>query len=304
MRLRIKPLGGGMRPPSPRPPARAARTTRLAALAPLLLTAAMLLGGDRRAAAEEVDLALVLAVDVSYSMDVDEQRLQRLGYIAAITSPQVLRAIGSGMTGKIALAYVEWGGARSQTTIVDWAVVSDQASAEAFAAQLALAPQQRVFRTSISGGMLYAREMLENLPHTAMRRVIDISGDGPNNQGAPVHLTRDEVIAAGVVVNGLPLMLKRPSYGWYDIDNLDEYYERCVIGGPGSFAIPVRDINAFAEAVRMKLVLEIAGSALPRPHGDTGARDLPVRLAAAADEELCLIGERLWQRRMMDRDWD
>lgn len=250
--------------------------------------------------AEEVDLALVLAVDVSHSMDEDEQRLQRLGYIAAITSPQVLQAIASGLTGKIALAYVEWGGAVSQHTLVDWRVISDRASAERFAADLANTPQQRVFRTSISGGMFYSASLLGRLPHTALRHVIDISGDGPNNQGPAVDFARNKVLAARITINGLPLMLKRATSGWYDIENLDAYYEHCVIGGPGAFTIPVRDIDAFAEAVRMKLVLEIAGRIPPRPPGS-----LVIPAAAPAlDPDFCLIGEKLWQKRMQDRDWD
>lgn len=267
-----------------------------------LLTIAAALLRFERAMAEEVDLALVLAVDVSYSMDEDEQRLQRLGYIAAITSPQVLQAIRAGLTGKIALAYVEWGGAVSQNTLVDWQVISDSLSAERFAADLAHATQQRVFRTSISGGLFYSAGLLGRLPHRAMRKVIDISGDGPNNQGSPVHFARDQIVAAGVSINGLPLMLKRANSGWYDIENLDAYYEHCVIGGPGSFSIPVRDIAAFAQAVRMKLVLEIAGI-IPAQTPATPALLLPAA-APAFDQDFCLIGERLWRKRMQDREWD
>ncbi|AXS39208.1 DUF1194 domain-containing protein [Breoghania sp. L-A4] len=273
------------------------------AFAALLLAVGIILPAIPSAKAEEVDLALVLAVDVSYSMDEDEQRLQRLGYINAITSPQVLQAIGTGLTGKIALAYVEWGGATSQHTLVDWQVVSDRASAERFASDLARASQQRVFRTSISGGLFYSASMFGRLPHTALRKVIDISGDGPNNQGSPVHFARDEIVAAGVSINGLPLMLKRMTSGWYDIENLDAYYKQCVIGGPGSFAIPVRDIAAFAEAVRMKLVLEIAGLTPSAPDTGVPGSAPPVR-NAAFDPEFCLIGERLWQKRMRDREWD
>ncbi len=277
------------------------------AFGPILLALAILLHAASATRAEEVDLALVLAVDVSYSMDEDEQRLQRLGYINAITSPQVLQAIAAGLTGKIALAYVEWGGTISQHTLVDWQVISDRASAEQFASDLARASQQRVFRTSISGGLFYSANMLNRLPHTALRKVIDISGDGPNNQGAPVHSARDEIVATGVSINGLPLMLKRATSGWYDIENLDAYYTQCVIGGPGSFVIPVRDITAFAEAVRMKLVLEIAGLTPPAADGapDTNIpAALPPVRNAAFDPDFCLIGERLWLERMRDREWD
>lgn len=278
-----------------------AHSRLMACLLPAMAIAALLFHDDP-AKAEDVDLALVLAVDVSYSMDEDEQRLQRLGYISAITSPQVLKAIATGLTGKIALAYVEWGGTVSQHTVVDWQVISDLASAERFVADLARADQQRVFRTSISGGLFYSASMLGRLTHRPLRKVIDVSGDGPNNQGAPVDFARDQVVAAGVTINGLPLMLKRATSGWYDIENLDAYYKLCVIGGPGSFAIPVRDISAFAEAVRMKLVLEIAGISPPeRPAAQ------PLLLPAAApaiDPDFCMIGERLWQKRMQDRNWD
>ena len=247
-------------------------------------------------AGSEIDLALVLAVDISYSMDLDEQRLQRTGYITAITAPEVLNAIRSGLTGRIAVAYVEWAGATSQFTLVDWHEISDRQSAEEFAAALAEAPMQRAYRTSISGALTYGRSLLDKLEAQAFRRVIDISGDGPNNQGSPVLEAREAVVASGIVVNGLPLVLKRGPAGWYDIDNLDEYYERCVIGGPGAFSIPVRDINAFAEAVRKKLVLEIAGKQ-QEPH-------LLKAAFSPEDREFCLIGERIWRDRIRDGEWN
>lgn len=275
---------------------------RLATILALLpaLSFAVLIGRPATAAppapGEEIDLALVLAVDISYSMDEEEQRLQRMGYISAITSPQVLDAIRNGLVGKIAVAYVEWAGATSQFTLVDWHTVSDQNSAEEFAAALAEAPMQRAYRTSISGALLYGKTVLERLEAAPMRRVIDISGDGPNNQGSPVLLAREQVLQAGVTVNGLPLVLKRGPSGWYDIANLDEYYERCVIGGPGAFSIPVRDIKIFSEAVRMKLLMEIAGL---QPQ----ARIIPAAYTAQ-DEEFCLVGERIWRDRIRDRDWE
>ncbi|WP_321335307.1 DUF1194 domain-containing protein [Breoghania sp.] len=246
---------------------------------------------------EEIDLALVLAVDISYSMDREEQRLQRLGYISAITSPQVLKAIQSGLTGKIAVSYMEWAGATSQFTLVDWHMISDLQSAQDFASALAEAPIQRAYRTSISGGLLFAARLMKQLKAEPLRRVIDVSGDGPNNQGIAVLEARKQVLAQNITVNGLPLLLARAEKGWYDIDNLDAYYARCVIGGPGAFAIPVHDIKDFAEAVRMKLILEIAGASQPslvRPAG-----------YEAQDEEFCLIGERIWRDRIRqyDDDW-
>ncbi len=246
---------------------------------------------------EEVDLALVLAVDISYSMDREEQRLQRLGYISAITSPQVMKAVQSGLIGKIAVSYMEWAGARSQYTLVDWHVISDLQSAQDFAGALAEAPIKRAYRTSISGGLLFAGRLIEQLEAQPLRRVIDISGDGPNNQGGPVLEAREQVLSQGITVNGLPLVLSRTEKGWYDIDNLDVYYARCVIGGPGAFAIPVRDIEGFAEAVRMKLILEIAGKSQPQLVQPADYRP--------QDEEFCLIGERIWQDRIRqyDDDW-
>lgn len=278
-------------------PLRAAALIALTAYAFLLSFAFSTTAGARvLSPGREVDLALVLAVDISYSMDHEEQRLQRRGYVSAITSNEVLEAIGSGLIGRIAVSYVEWAGAGAQFTLVDWHEISDRRSAQEFAAALAEAPMRRAYRTSISGALLYGRQMLNQLEAAPLRRVIDISGDGPNNQGAPVLEAREAVLADGITVNGLPLALKRGGPGWYDIDNLDEYYERCVIGGAGAFSIPVRDINAFARAVRMKLVLEIAGSLPPAP--------LHRAAFSPEDREFCLIGERIWRDRTRDRDWE
>ncbi len=237
----------------------------------------------------EVDLELVLAVDVSYSMDIDEQREQRLGYAQAITSPQVLSAIQSGLTGRIAVSYMEWAGAYSQRTIVDWQVIDDAASAKRFADRLMQAAQVRIFRTSISEALVEAGRMIRDNRYEGLRKVIDVSGDGPNNQGRLVETAREAILADGITINGLPIMIKRPGVNWYDIPNLDEYYRRCVIGGPGSFIIPVRERSAFAQAIRQKLVQEIAGRSPLVPHVN------PAQLIPR--EPLCTIGERLWQMR-------
>ncbi|MEM8812229.1 MAG: DUF1194 domain-containing protein [Pseudomonadota bacterium] len=244
---------------------------------------------DKARAAAEVDLELVLAVDVSYSMDVDEQRDQRIGYAQAITSPEVLSAIRSGMIGKIAVSYMEWAGAYSQRTIVDWQVIDGEASAKAFADRLLSAGLVRIFRTSISEGLMEAGRMIEDNGYEGLRRVIDVSGDGPNNQGRLVVRARDALVAKGITINGLPIMIKRPGYNWYDIPNLDEYYRRCVIGGAGAFIVPVRERSDFAQAIRRKLVLEIAGRVPLVPHL-VPAQSIP-------REPLCTIGERLWERR-------
>ena len=245
------------------------------------------------ASAEEVDLELVLAVDVSFSMDEDEQRLQRLGYVEAIRSAEVLAAIQDGITGKIAVAYMEWAGAAEQRVVVDWQVISDRSSAEAFTARLGRQPIRRVFRTSISEALAVATDLIAENGYEGIRKVIDVSGDGPNNQGRIVTAARDRAIAAGITINGLPLMLKRSANSYFDLPNLDEYYATCVIGGGGAFLVPVRDIEAFGEAVRRKLVLEIAGGPPER------ATVVPAQLATTVDP-FCTIGERIWRSRIGD----
>ncbi|WP_028481817.1 DUF1194 domain-containing protein [Pseudovibrio exalbescens] len=206
-----------------------------------------------------VDLELVLAVDISQSMDTDEQEVQREGYVAALTSDEVIDAIQYGPKGRIAITYLEWGGEGEHFIVADWAIISDQASAHTFAAKIAEAPLRRVQRTSISSALGQAVAMVLNNPYHGTRQVIDISGDGPNNQGGAVTRARDAALSAGVTINGLPLMLKAESISWQSMLHLDHYYEDCVIGGPGAFSIPVRSKKTFGDAVRMKLVLEIAG---------------------------------------------
>jgi hypothetical protein len=244
-------------------------------------------------AAEDVDLELLLAVDVSFSMDEDEQRLQRLGYVEAIRSPEVLAAIRNGVTGKVAVAYMEWAGAAEQRVVVDWRVISDAASAETFAAALELRPLRRVFRTSISEALAVGTDLIAENDYEGIRKVIDVSGDGPNNQGRIVTAARDRAIAAGITINGLPLQLKRSANSYFDLPNLDEYYTACVIGGSGAFVVPVRDIEAFGEAVRRKLVLEIAGGPPER------ATVVPAQMEVKVDP-FCTIGERIWRSRIGD----
>lgn len=245
---------------------------------------------------QEVDVALVLAVDISYSMDIDEQRLQRQGYMQAITSPDVLAAIRGGLTGSIAVMYVEWAGSLSRSVLIDWHVVSDEASAQQFADALGEAPISRAYRTAIGDALLFSAAQFEALPYMASRKVIDVSGDGPNNQGTFVPLARDQVVAQGIIINGLPLQLKDARPGWFDLEDLDRYYETCVTGGPGSFIVPVRGAERFAEAVRRKLVLEIAMPALPLPQPRKW-RDAPVIRVAEGIDPFCLEGERRWQQR-------
>jgi hypothetical protein len=209
--------------------------------------------------ASEVDVELVLAVDISQSMDTDEQEVQRAGYVAAITSQEVLDAIKYGPTGRIAITYFEWGGVGEHFTVADWMVIEDEATAAAFAARIAEAPLRQVQRTSIFSALEKSAQLVADNKYEGMRKVIDISGDGPNNQGGTITEMRDKVTSAGITINGLPLMMKSESSAWQAMLHLDHYYEDCVIGGPGSFAIPVRSKEGFADAIRMKLVLEIAG---------------------------------------------
>jgi len=238
-----------------------------------------------------VDVELVLAVDISYSMDPDEQALQREGYILALTSREFLQALRNGSHGRIAVTYVEWAGAENQRIIVPWRLIDGPESADAFAADIQRAPYRRASRTSISGALQFSRRLFDGSGYRGLRRVIDVSGDGVNNSGAIVPLVRDEVVAAGITINGLPIMLKRPYRNPMDIDDLDVYYEDCVIGGPGAFVVPIREREKFVEATRTKLVLEVAG----RMPDDTTLRIVP----AAADKPRvsCTIGEKIWQER-------
>jgi hypothetical protein len=211
-------------------------------------------------AESEVDLALVLAVDISNSMDPEEQELQRQGFVEAFRSPLVHKAISSGMLGRISVAYMEWAGSPIQYVTVPWTEIGGPEDAFSFADRLAQAPIRRGPRTSISGAIDASMKLLSESNVEAVRRVIDISGDGVNNQGRSITEAREEALAGGVVINGLPLLLKRPANYW-DSANLDEYYRDCVIGGPGAFMIPVRERHQFAEAIKTKIIREIAGVA-------------------------------------------
>jgi hypothetical protein len=240
------------------------------------------------APSQEVDVELILAVDISYSMDEEEQLLQRQGYMDGINSAEFLTALKDGIHGRIAIAYLEWAGANEQRVTIPWRIIDGPESAAAFTRELAAQPIRRVFRTSISGALMASERLFDESPYRGIRRVIDVSGDGPNNQGHLIEPTRDAVIAKGIVVNGLPLMLKRPNSAMMDIGQLDLYYEDCVIGGAGSFVVPVHDRSQFAQAIRTKLVLEVAG------------REPPARVMLAQDRKprvSCTIGERLWHDR-------
>jgi hypothetical protein len=207
---------------------------------------------------EPVDVLLVLAVDVSRSVDDDEARLQREGYRAAVSDPQVVEAIRGGMIGAIGLAYVEWAGAEYQRQVLPWTRISGAAEARAWSETLAEAPRASLSWTSISGGLDFSRTVLAQAPYEATRRVIDVSGDGVNNSGGPVELARDRLVAEGVTINGLPIVNDRPTFGRMPPIPLDEYYRDSVIGGAGAFVIVAEDFQSFGNAVKRKLIREIA----------------------------------------------
>src|SRR6476620_5875196 len=243
---------------------------------------------DTRHNVPSVNVELVIAVDVSYSMDMDELAIQREGYAQAIVSKEFLQALKSGPNGKISVTYFEWAASSDQKIIIPWRVIDGPETADAVANEILKTPIRRASRTSISGAINFAMPLFDENPHRGLRRVIDISGDGPNNNGTPVVAARDAAVEKGVVINGLPIMVKEPSYSTMDIDNLDLYYEDCVIGGPGSFVVPIKDRDKFKEAIRTKLILEVAGRTPER-------RTIPV--AEKEPRVPCLIGETIWQDR-------
>jgi hypothetical protein len=235
-----------------------------------------------------VDVELVIAVDVSYSMDLDELAVQREGYAQAIVSKEFLQAMKSGPNSKVAVTYFEWSASSDQKIIIPWRVIDGPETADAVANEIMQTPVRRGSRTSISGAINFAMPLFDENPYRGLRRVIDISGDGPNNNGAPVTGARAAALEKGITINGLPIMVKEPSPSTMDIDDLDLYYEDCVIGGPGSFVVAIKDRDKFKEAIRTKLILEVAG------------RTPEHRIVPAAEKEPrvpCLIGEKIWQDR-------
>ena len=230
----------------------------------------------------------MLAVDVSYSMDMDELAVQREGYAQALRSSDFLKTLKTGPTGRIAVTYFEWAATGDQKIILPWQLIDGPESADAVATEIMNAPLRRASRTSISGAINFAVPLFDQNPYHGLRRVIDISGDGPNNNGEPVTVARDAAVEKGVIINGLPIMVKEPSYSTMDIDNLDYYYEDCVVGGPGSFVISIKDREKFKEAIRTKLLMEVAGRTPERP---------VVRVADKEPRVNCMIGEKIWSDR-------
>jgi hypothetical protein len=238
---------------------------RLLALS-LLMVAGVVLGGPHAARANgvPVDLELILAVDVSGSVDEVEAQLQREGYIKALTDSRVLNAIRSGENRRIGVAYIEWAGETFQRTIVDWTIIEDEASANAVVNRIAASPYMAIRWTSISAAIDYSMALFKTSPFESQRRVIDISGDGKNNNGRDVASARDAAVAAGVTINGLPILNSREgalgsARGFPSDPDLDLYYQNFVIGGPGAFMVPAESFDTFSNAVQSKLIREFAG---------------------------------------------
>lgn len=253
-------------------------------------------------AAEAVDLELVLAVDVSGSIDPTEARLQRKGYERAILNPEVIDAIKSGPLGKIALSYTEWAGMGHYKVVVDWQVIDSPESAKTFVDKLMAVNIQNAHRTSLSDAITFSARHLNENAFEGTRRIVDISGDGANNYGRLVTEARDEAVAQGVIINGLPILTDTPTGGTYpSIPNLDLFFRDCVIGGPGSFHVVAHGFDDFARAVKKKLILEVANLTPPeRRQARAGGLDrarlwlTQARGDAARESPPCNIGEWRW----------
>jgi len=211
-----------------------------------------------------VDLQLVLAVDVSRSIDEVEAELQRRGYIEALTNDRVIDAILSGEHRRIALCYTEWAGTHYQIVVINWSVIDSAAGARRFAEKLAEAPRESQSWTAVGAALAHAGQRFESSGFTSKRRVIDISGDGRTNDGPPAEIVRDRLVSQGIVINGLPVMMNRTNFGRPPDLTLDRYYEENVIGGPGAFMIVADNFDHFGRAVRTKLVREISQNGITR----------------------------------------
>jgi len=230
--------------------------------AAIVLAFASALFAASPARTEPVDLLLVLAADVSRSVDSQKFQLQREGYAAALADPRVIDAIQSGRRGRIGLLFLEWSGFGNQKVVIDWTVVDGPKAAQAFGDRLLESPRSFADRTSISGGIDAAVAQLARAPFEAQRRTIDVSGDGTNNAGRDVGLARDEALALGISINGLVILSDTPLPWNPEHTNppggLTKYYRDNVIGGPGSFALEAKDFNSFGEAIVKKMIAEIA----------------------------------------------
>jgi hypothetical protein len=228
----------------------------------LVFAASILVLATPSRAEEPVDLLLVLASDVSRSVDTRKFQLQREGYAAALSNPKVIDAIRSGPHGRIAICFLEWSGVTSQKVVIDWTIVGDAASARRIGDQLIELPRAFADRTSISAGIEFAMSQLERAPFRGVRRTIDVSGDGTNNSGRDVALARDEALAKGVTINGLVILSDSPLPWNPEHTNppggLDGYYRNNVIGGAGAFVMVAENHNSFGQAIVKKMIAEIA----------------------------------------------
>jgi hypothetical protein len=220
-------------------------------------------------AADDVDLLLVLAVDVSRSIDATKFQLQREGYAGAVADPKVLEAIRSGRTGRIGLTFVEWSGVGAQKVVIDWTTIGDADSAKGFGDRLLEAPRSFADRTSISGAIEFAMGQFDKAPYEAARHTIDVSGDGTNNAGRDVALARDDAVAKGVTINGLVILSENPMTWNPDHTNppggLANYYRNNVMGGPNAFVMVAENFQSFGQAIVKKMIAEVAQSDQARP---------------------------------------
>jgi uncharacterized protein DUF1194 len=237
------------------------------------------------------DVALVLAVDVSYSMAAGEIKAQREGYAQAIKSREFSEALKAAPHGKVALAFFEWSAADYQKVIVPWRLIDSPEAAAEVASEIMEAPVRPRSRTSISAAINFAISLFDENPYGGSRRVIDISGNGPNNDGEPVTQARDLALAKGIAINGLAMMLQEPSHkkSGDDIDDLDVYFEDCVISGPDAVVRPVKKGEQLKETIRTQLATEVGGATSGRPSVSPAKREIRIS---------CLIGEetraRMW----------
>jgi hypothetical protein len=280
-------------------------------LAALAVAGSAVSQSQSQAGQTKVDLELVLAVDISRSMDYDEHELQRDGYVEAFRHRDVINALMSGPQGRIAVTYMEWAGEGATYQVIPWTIIDSSNAAHAFADRLAEEPIRGERRTSISGALFAAADLIEGNDIVAFRRAIDVSGDGANNAGLPVEEARAYVLRRDITINGLPILLNKPGGGFgngYDIEHLDRYYKHCVIGGEGAFIAPVYDLKHLAATIRKKLVLEIAGldiepEAAPVQFAETqpALADGPalrrIQLKLPTEKSDCLIGEKARMRR-------
>lgn len=286
------------------------KLSRLLQVLALAVSAGLAAGGAAFAQSAEsaqkmqrVDLELVLAVDVSQSMDYDEHTLQRMGYVDAFRHKDVIDAILSGPEGKVAVTVMEWAGDFEPIDLVPWTILDSEKAVRAFAERLANEPINGEQRTSLSNALLSAAQRIEGNDIASHRQVIDISGDGANNAGPPVEDARDYVLERKITINGLPIILNKPME-YFDIDHLDRYYRQCVIGGPAAFMVPVYDLKHLASTIRKKLVLEIAGlevapEVAPVQYADAGELVDPlgpqitrVQLKLPTEKMDCFAGEK------------